>query len=225
MNRTLLEKARCLLSNDGLTKSFWVEAMNTTCYLVNRSPSTAIGCKTPIEVWSTKPANYSILRISSCHAYYHVNEGKLEPRSRKGLFMGYGDGVKGYRIWSPSEKTYEKKSGGDVFMGNDMACKTIGIRTIQIKMHDGVIRTLTEVRHVPDLKKNLISVGVLDTKGFNGRAVQSAISNSFFLWCIFFFLHLAPRLPLKAFKGNDHANTSPKILTLVVCLPEAIVSS
>ena len=38
------------------------------------------------------------------NAYYHVNEGKLVPRSRKGLFMGYGDGVKGYRIWSPSER-------------------------------------------------------------------------------------------------------------------------
>nr|KYP59911.1 Retrovirus-related Pol polyprotein from transposon TNT 1-94 [Cajanus cajan] len=29
MNRTLLEKARCLLSNDSLTKSFWAEAVNT----------------------------------------------------------------------------------------------------------------------------------------------------------------------------------------------------
>ncbi|GKG00511.1 hypothetical protein Tco_0302201, partial [Tanacetum coccineum] len=26
-------------------------------------------------------------------------------------------------------------------------------------------RTLTDVRHVPDLKKNLISLGVLDSKG------------------------------------------------------------
>ncbi|GJW75669.1 hypothetical protein Tco_0135039 [Tanacetum coccineum] len=33
-------------------------------------------------------------------------------------------------------------------------------------MHDGVVRTLTDVRHVPDLKKNLISLGVLDSKGF-----------------------------------------------------------
>nr|KYP69746.1 Retrovirus-related Pol polyprotein from transposon TNT 1-94 [Cajanus cajan] len=103
INRTLLEKERCLLSNVGLTKSFWAEAVNRTCYLVNRSPSTAIGCKTPIEVWSTKRANYSILRVFG-YAYYHVNEGKLEPRSRKGLFMGYRHGVKGYRIWSPSEK-------------------------------------------------------------------------------------------------------------------------
>ncbi|XP_074306515.1 uncharacterized protein LOC141641765 [Silene latifolia] len=36
-------------------------------------------------------------------AYYHVSEGKLEPRAKKGVFVGYGDGVKGYRIWSPSE--------------------------------------------------------------------------------------------------------------------------
>lgn len=104
MNRTLLERARCLLSNAGLGRNFWAEAVNTACYLINRSPSTAIELKTPIQVWSDKPADYSILRIFGCNAYYHVNEGKLVPRSKKGLFMGYGDGVKGYRIWSPSEK-------------------------------------------------------------------------------------------------------------------------
>ena len=35
---------------------------------------------------------------------YHVNEGKLEPKAKKGLFMGYGDGVKGFQVWSPSER-------------------------------------------------------------------------------------------------------------------------
>ena len=32
-------------------------------------------------------------------------------------------------------------------------------------MFDEVIRTLTDVRHVPELKKNLISLGVLDSCG------------------------------------------------------------
>ncbi|PKA56982.1 Retrovirus-related Pol polyprotein from transposon TNT 1-94 [Apostasia shenzhenica] len=32
-------------------------------------------------------------------------------------------------------------------------------------MFDGVIRTLTEVRHVPDLRKGLISLGTLDASG------------------------------------------------------------
>lgn len=32
-------------------------------------------------------------------------------------------------------------------------------------MHDGTIRTLSDVKHMPDLKKNLISLGNLDLKG------------------------------------------------------------
>ncbi|GJX46602.1 hypothetical protein Tco_0271792 [Tanacetum coccineum] len=61
---------------------------------------------------------------------------------------------------------YKEFDGGHVFMGNDSPCKVIGIGTIQIRMHDGVVRTLTDVHHVPDLKKNLILLGVLDSKGF-----------------------------------------------------------
>ncbi|GJW20938.1 retrovirus-related pol polyprotein from transposon TNT 1-94 [Tanacetum coccineum] len=48
--------------------------------------------------------DYSKLRVFGCPAYYHVSDGKLNPRANKGIFMGYGDGVKGYRIWSPSER-------------------------------------------------------------------------------------------------------------------------
>ena len=69
MNRTLLERARCMLSNAGLPKQFWAEAVNTACYLVNRSSSTAIDCKTPEEMWSGSTANYSILRVFGCPAY------------------------------------------------------------------------------------------------------------------------------------------------------------
>ena len=45
MNRTLLEKVRCILSNAGLSKNFWAEALAYACYLVNRFPSSAIGGK------------------------------------------------------------------------------------------------------------------------------------------------------------------------------------
>ena len=99
MNRTLLERARCMLSNAGMEKDFWAEAVNTSCYLVNRSPSTAIECKTPFEMWSGKPCDYSNLKVFGCPAYYHVKDGKLEPRAKKCIFVGYADGVKGYRLW------------------------------------------------------------------------------------------------------------------------------
>ena len=59
MNITLLERARCMLSNARLDASFWAEAVNTACYLVNLSSSTVNGFKTPAEVWSDQPGDYS----------------------------------------------------------------------------------------------------------------------------------------------------------------------
>jgi len=40
-----------------------------------------------------------------------------------------------------------------------------GIGTVQIKMFDGMVRELKEVRYVPQLKRNLISVHTLKTSG------------------------------------------------------------
>ena len=61
--------------------------------------------------------------------------------------------------------TYREINGGSILMGNNVACKTFGIRIVKIKMYDGIVRTLAEVRHVPDMKKNLVSLGALDSDG------------------------------------------------------------
>ncbi|GAA0182094.1 hypothetical protein LIER_30321 [Lithospermum erythrorhizon] len=74
-----------MLSNTGLDRKFWAEAISTACYLINRGPYTCINLKTPYELWSGKSADYSSLRAFGCTVYYHVN------------------GVKGYRVWSPSK--------------------------------------------------------------------------------------------------------------------------
>lgn len=105
MNRTLLERTRAMLRAAGLEKSFWAEAVNTACYLVNRAPSTAIELKTPMEMWTGKPVDYSNLHIfgSIVYAMYNAQEiTKLDPKSRKCRFLGYADGVKGYRLWDPT---------------------------------------------------------------------------------------------------------------------------
>ena len=51
-------------------------------------------------------------------------------------------------------------------MGNDISSKVVGIGSIRIKMFDGTVKILTNVRHVPQLRNNLISLGVLDTRGY-----------------------------------------------------------
>ena len=58
-----------------------------------------------------------------------------------------------------------KVDGGNVTMGNNATCKIVGVGSIQIKIIDGMVRTLSEVRHVPGLKKNLVSLGTLDKNG------------------------------------------------------------
>jgi len=50
-------------------------------------------------------------------------------------------------------------------MGDDRLCNMEGISTIQIKMFDGMVRELKEMRYVPQLKRNLISAGTLKTLG------------------------------------------------------------
>ena len=50
-------------------------------------------------------------------------------------------------------------------MGDDRPCNMEGIDTIQIRKFDGMVRKLKEVRYVPQVKKNLISVGVLEVLG------------------------------------------------------------
>eukprot|EP00253_Pinus_taeda_P009596 PITA_09596 len=52
MNKTLMERARSMLSGAELGQEFWAEAVDTACYLVNRSPSSALEDKTPQEVWT-----------------------------------------------------------------------------------------------------------------------------------------------------------------------------
>ena len=50
-------------------------------------------------------------------------------------------------------------------MGDDHALEIAGIGTIKIKMFDNTIRTIGEVRHVNDLKKNLLFLGQIDNHG------------------------------------------------------------
>ncbi|XP_019057165.1 PREDICTED: uncharacterized protein LOC109116374, partial [Tarenaya hassleriana] len=61
---------------------------------------------------------------------------------------------------------FEELDGGVVYMGNNDALQATGIGSIRLRCHDGTTRILTEVRYVPNLKKNLISLGTLESKGY-----------------------------------------------------------
>ena len=53
-----------------------------------------------------------------------------------------------------------------VIKGNDQICEILGKGKIKLKLHDEIICFLNEVRYVPNFKRNLISIGLLESKGF-----------------------------------------------------------
>ena len=104
MNRTIADKIRCMLAESGLENKFWAEAAATVVYLINRTPNASIEFKNPEEAWSGVKVEFSHLRRFGCVAYVHTVQDKMSPRALKGIFMGYPQGTKGYRVWLPEEE-------------------------------------------------------------------------------------------------------------------------
>lgn len=99
-NRTIIEKAKCLLHDSDLTKSYWGEAVNMSTYLINRSICSNWRDKTPEEVWTGRKVNLAHLKIFGSTVMVHVpkqKRQKLDYKSQKMIFVGYENNTKGYR--------------------------------------------------------------------------------------------------------------------------------
>jgi hypothetical protein len=73
----------------------------------HRLPSSALDNKTPHEVWSGKKPSHQHLRVFGFDPYVHVpkeNRSKMDKKDKKCIFIGYKDGVKGYKLWNPKTK-------------------------------------------------------------------------------------------------------------------------
>ncbi|CAD6256626.1 unnamed protein product [Miscanthus lutarioriparius] len=63
--------------------------------------------------------------------------------------------------------SYKPVQKGDVVrMGDDNPCDIVGIGSVQIKTDDGMTRTLKNVRYIPGMSRNLISLSTLDAEGY-----------------------------------------------------------
>ena len=78
--------------------------MNMACYVLNQSPRAMLDGKVAEEVWTGKEVDYSFMRIFGCPTYIHIpieERSKLDSKSKKGIFLGFKKGVKGYKLWDP----------------------------------------------------------------------------------------------------------------------------
>uniref|UniRef100_A0A2N9HHH9 CCHC-type domain-containing protein n=1 Tax=Fagus sylvatica TaxID=28930 RepID=A0A2N9HHH9_FAGSY len=151
LNRTITETARCLRLNAELPKIFWAEAVDMACYIINRSPRVALDGKVAEEVWTGQEVDYSFMRIFGCPAYVHISgedRSKLDPKSKKCIFLGFKKGVKGYKLWDPvaqkvvisRDVVFDEKSMTKAFKEEKSqaaeSSNNIGRSTVQVELDE-----------------------------------------------------------------------------------------
>jgi len=84
---------KTMLFASGLPRNFWVEALNTSCYIINRCIIRPILNRTAYELFKGRKPNIMHLRVFGCKCFVHNNGkdalGKFDPRSDEAIFLGY----------------------------------------------------------------------------------------------------------------------------------------
>ncbi|KAH9769987.1 Integrase catalytic domain-containing protein [Citrus sinensis] len=102
-NRSIQEMARTMLNENSLPKYFWAEAVNTACYVLNRVLIRPNLNKTAYEFWKDKKLNIGYFKVFGCKCFIlntKDNLGKFDPKFDVGIFLGYSNSSKAYRIYN-----------------------------------------------------------------------------------------------------------------------------
>ena len=106
LNRTLSERARALLFDARLPKFLWGEAILHAAWLRNRTSSKNTPGTTPHELATGEKLNLADLpRFGATAWVLQEDDGKLEPKSKAGRWVGYDQQSKGHRIYWPERRT------------------------------------------------------------------------------------------------------------------------
>ena len=100
----------------------WAAAAKTVVYVQNHTPHRVLENKTPEELFSGKKPEVSHLKIFGCPVYIHIpkeKRTKLDPLGKKGIFVGYSESSKAYRIYFPGYKKIDIRR--DVTFDEDIA--------------------------------------------------------------------------------------------------------
>lgn len=105
-----MEMARYMLHEKHLSKRFWAEAASTAIFfsfLQNRLPCRFVKDKTPYEAWYGRKPSLQFLRIFGCLCFSyvpHIKRDKLDKKVALGIFVGYSNVSKAYRVYQPQTK-------------------------------------------------------------------------------------------------------------------------
>nr|KYP64997.1 Retrovirus-related Pol polyprotein from transposon TNT 1-94 [Cajanus cajan] len=98
----ILSMARALMFQSNVSKMFWNYAIGHAVHLINRLPTRFLQQNSPYYVLYSEKPDFSHLKVFGCLAFASTlshNRTKLEPRSRKCMFLGYSSGTKGFIMY------------------------------------------------------------------------------------------------------------------------------
>jgi len=115
LNRALVEMARTMMRNKDVDQDLWADAIKTAVYIKNRVTSRALPVgKTPFEQWTGSKPDVSHMRVfgSICWVVLHKShiEGTFGDKAAKGVFLGYPDGSKAYKVILNDGKVVKARS-------------------------------------------------------------------------------------------------------------------
>lgn len=79
--------------------------MNTAVYVINRTGRSSVKGKTPYKLWLNKRIDLNSFKVFGSKVHVHIpkeKRRKWDPKSKEGIFVGYEDNTKGYRVYFPS---------------------------------------------------------------------------------------------------------------------------
>jgi hypothetical protein len=99
-----MEAVKTMIHEQNLLMHLWVEVARIAVNDQNRLSHNALGFKNPEEMFSGKKPKVSHLKIFGCPMFVHISNErstKLDPSRKKGIFVGYYEVSKAFRIYRP----------------------------------------------------------------------------------------------------------------------------
>ncbi|GJZ29241.1 putative ribonuclease H-like domain-containing protein [Tanacetum coccineum] len=106
-NRTLVKAACTMLIFSRLPEFLWAEVVATTCFTQNRSIINTRHNKTPYELLRGRKPNVEYFHVFGSLCYPtndHDDLGKMKPKADIGVFIGYSETSRGFRIYNRRTK-------------------------------------------------------------------------------------------------------------------------
>jgi hypothetical protein len=113
-----------------------------------------IGLKTPEEMFTGKKPEVSHLKIFGCPVFIHIpkeKRNKLDPSGKKGIFVGYFEVSKAFRIYIPGQHHIEISR--DVTFDEDAALKKSKLCKLEEVYEEKPVIPNTAMRGVPRATK------------------------------------------------------------------------